>query len=402
MGNIVTVNLPDIGEGVVEGEVIEWLKKEGDSLHKDEPVVIVMTDKATVELPAPQAGKLAKCYFQPGEKAILNQPLYDIDVASDSSASNKEQPKEKPVSAPIKPVPKKETPKSERVPNGKKGLSTPATRRLARELDIDISEISGSGKEGRVVLEDLKNHVQPQQITPIHQLTGDVSKPMIGIPALMAKRMAESKRLIPHFSYFETVDATRLVQLRQHVKLEGEKEGLHITYMPFLIRALSLTIQQFPQINSSVDIQKNEWILHQRQNVGIAISTEQGLIVPVLKDVQDKVIQKLVSAFEELKGKALTGKLKPGDMKEATISISNYGVLGGGGAWATPIINYPETAILAVNKIQKEPFVKNEELVVRNALNLSWSFDHRVIDGDLAANVSHYFANLIQNPAALL
>lgn len=401
MGNIVTVNLPDIGEGVVEGEVIEWLKKEGDSLLKDEPVVIVMTDKATVELPAPQAGKLAKCYFQPGEKAILNQPLYDIEVASGDSAS-RESTKEKSVSAPIKPISKKETSKTERVSNRKRGLSTPATRRTARELNIDISEISGSGKEGRVVLEDLKKQVQPQQNMPIYHLEGDVSKPLVGIPGLMAKRMAESKQLIPHFSYFETVDATRLVQLRQHVKLEGEKEGLHITYMPFLIRALSLTIQQFPQINSSIDNQKNEWVFHQKQNVGIAISTDLGLIVPVLKDVQDKGIKKLVYAFEELKEKALTGQLKSSDMKEGTISISNYGVLGGGGAWATPIINYPETAILAVNKIQKQPLAKNEEVVVRNALNLSWSFDHRVIDGDLAANVSHYFANLIQNPAALL
>lgn len=394
MGNIVTVNLPDIGEGVVEGEVIEWLKKEGDQLQQDEPVVIVMTDKATVELPAPQSGKLAKCYFQPGEKAILNHPLYDIEVFSEIPSRSAK------VESVIPKSIKTEVRKPAHSSKGKV-FSTPATRRLARDLDIDISKISGSGKDGRVLPEDIKKQVI-HEVESINQFVGDVSKPLIGIPALMAKRMSESKRLIPHFSYFETVDATRLVQLRDKIKFQGEKEGLHVTYMPFFIRALSLTIQQFPQINSALDTQKNELIQHLRQNVGIAISTNQGLIVPVLKDVQDKGIDDLIHAYEELKEKALTGKLKSSDMQESTISISNYGVLGGGGVWATPIINYPEIAILAINKIQKQPFVKNDELVVRNALNLSWSFDHRVIDGDLAANVSHYFATLIQNPAPLL
>jgi pyruvate dehydrogenase E2 component (dihydrolipoamide acetyltransferase) len=395
--SIFTVNLPDIGEGVVEGEVLEWLKKLGDELHQDEPVVVVMTDKATVELPAPQPGKLAKCYFQPGEKAILNHPLYDIELSSETSSSNMEPVQDKFLE---KQIPKEELKKSEVLPT-KRGLSTPATRRLARELGIDISKIAGSGKGGRVLVEDIKNHVI-QEIPSINRLSGDIFKPIIGIPALMAKRMAESKRLIPHFTYCEIADATRLVQLRHKLKSEGEKEGLHITYMPFFIRALSLTIQQFPQINSALDSQRNELILHQRQNVGIAISTKQGLIVPVLKDVQNKGIKELVCAFEELKEKAFTGHLKSSDMQESTISISNYGVLGGNGMWATPIINYPEIAILAVNKIQKQPMVKNEELVVRNALNLSWSFDHRIIDGDMAANISHYFVTLIQNPAALL
>lgn len=422
MSNIFTVTMPDIGEGVMEGEVISWLKKINDSIQQDEPVVIIMTDKATVELPSPYPGRLAKQYYEVGQIAIKDKPLYDIELHTKIEA---EAPH---IQEPARPVPSKELKaakkekklsKPELPSTSTKALASPPTRKLARELSIDINQVPGTGKEGRVTKEDLvKFHAgisqmaappKPQKgeprvfsVTPPLRLPGDHERPLIGIPGLMARKMAESKENIPHFSFFEQLDATRLVKLRESFKSEAAKEGISVTYMPFIIRALSLTINQYPIMNSCVDLEKNSIIMHQQQNVGIAITTEQGLIVPVLKNVQALSMPDLIRAYEDLKKKALANKLLSSDMKEGTITVSNFGVLGGGGLWATPIINYPEVAILGIARIHKQPVIRNGEVVVRDVLNLSWSFDHRIIDGDLAATISHHFSTLLQNPAPLL
>lgn len=403
MSKIHTVVLPDIGEGVVEGEVIEWLKNVNDSVQQDEPVVIVMTDKATVELPAPYPGKVVKHYYKPGEVSIKGKPLYDIELAEGQVAIPKQQTKLKekeslapqPCSSPSSPIQKKQHSFDE------KGVAAlPSTRQLAKEMGIDINLVRGTGKEGRVTPEDLRQGLRATTQTPFLNLPGDEEIPIIGIKNLMSQKMQESKRHIPHFSYFEKVDASRLVRLRQKFKEEASKQNIQVTYMPFLIRALCLTIKKFPQFNSSVVNQT--LVVHHQYNIGIAMASPLGLIVPVIKNVQDLSLKDLIYAYEELKAKAAANKLHPNDMKEATITISNFGVLGDGGLWATPIINYPEVAILAVNRIQKQPFVKNDEVVVRDALNLSWSFDHRIIDGDQASAFSHYYATLIENPAPLL
>lgn len=395
MGKIFTVKMPDIGEGVVEGEVISWLKQPNDPLKQDEPVVVVMTDKATVELPAPMPGRLAKQYYQVGQTAIKDKPLYDIEVEEEIPAktSTETKPSKKP--PPIE-LPKKATAESH------KALAAPPARKLAQELGVDINQIKGSGPEGRVTKEDVTHYVQTTSKEKSLSLLGDTEMPLIGIRKLMAKKMSLSKQMIPHFSYFEQVDATRLVQLKQSFKEKAAQQGVTVTFMPFIIRALSMTLSKYPIVNSSVDTEKNVIVMHAQHNVGIAITTEQGLIVPVLKNVEGMTLQELILAYESLKARALSSKLSSNDMKESTITISNFGVLGGGGLWATPIINYPEAAILALARIQKLPLVRNDTIVVRNSLNLSWSFDHRIIDGDLAAAFSHHFSTLLQNPAALL
>jgi pyruvate dehydrogenase E2 component (dihydrolipoamide acetyltransferase) len=408
MNKVVTVKLPDIGEGVVEGEVIEWLKQVNDLVQQDEPVVIVMTDKATVELPSPAPGKLVKQYCRVGEMAVKDKPLYDIQVSEEAIiAPPTPLPKVEVEKAAIAPSKKEAITPERTVSQGQKALATPKTRQLAKEMGLDINLIQGTGREGQVTLEDLKmTHeasIKTEKVpSPILHLPGDEEKPLVGIPALMAKKMAESKAKIPHFSYFEQAEATRLVQLRQKYNEEAIKQGHHVTYMPFLIKALSLTLKQYPTVNSSLDTVQTCLIIHRSHNVGIAINTSLGLIVPVIKDVQDMSLKEIVYAYEDLKNRALTGHLKSQDMKDSTITISNFGVLGGGGLWATPIINYPEVAILAVARIQKQPIVKNDNVVIRDVLNLSWSFDHRIIDGDLAATFSHHFATFIQNPAPLL
>lgn len=399
-----TVTLPDIGEGVVEGEVIEWLKQVGDELHQDEPVVIVMTDKATVELPAPYPGKLVKHYFKPGEMAIKGKPLYDIEVEESIAAPKRSQATVKePIAAP--PSPAKQSSKPTESCGHKKALATPAVRKTARDLGIDLDQIQGTGQEGQVTSEDIKAHLShsrsPLNLTPL-SLPDDRLEPLIGIRQSMAQKMTLSKQLIPHFSYFEQVDASRFVKLRSKVKEEAAKENIQVTYMPFFIKALSLSLKQYPLFNSSIDMENHNIRIHQAHNIGIAMSTKLGLIVAVLKNVEKMSLQDIIRSYESLKDRANHHKLSPSDMKDSTITISNFGVLGGGGLWATPIINYPEVAILALSKIQKQPIAKNGNLEIRDLLNLSWSFDHRVIDGDMAATFSHYFATLIQNPAPLL
>lgn len=415
MGKIFTVTLPDIGEGVVEGEVIEWLKKVGDTLKQDEPVVIVMTDKATVELPAPHPGKLAKQYFQPGQLAILDKPLYDIELAGDAPeikdlkrehnkpVENVQAAKQKPKTETASSLMTKPCPKDNNAQTQQATLAIPAVRHLAKELGIPLDQIKGSGKSGRVTAEDLKQHRETsQKTTELLSLEGDQEEPLIGIRNLMARKMAESKANIPHFAFFEQVEVSRLIQLRQNIKKQAGEEGVQVTYMPFIIRALSATIKKFPHLNSSLDIPHNKLIVHHQQNVGIAVSTHFGLIVPVLKNVQDMSLEQIIRSYEEVIEKAKTNKLHSSDMKEGTITISNYGGIGGGGQWATPIINYPEAAILAVARIQKQPWIKNGVLGIGDVLNVSWSFDHRIIDGDMAVHISHHFCSLIQNPATLL
>ncbi len=416
MSKLFTVNLPDIGEGVVEGEVIEWLKAVGDRATQDEPVVVVMTDKATVELPAPYPGTISKHYFSPGQIAIKGKPLYDITLDeaiegrnhTNGSAASSDAPRER--SASQRPCPAKmQTAVATEQPPSEGILATPATRHLAKQMGIDLALIQGTGPDGRITDEDIRNYGASQQrrstaeeSVPLWSLEGDTPKPVIGIRNLMAKRMALSKRTIPHFTYCEQLDATRLVQLRNNFKDKAALEGIHVTYLPFLIKALSLTLKQYPDANSSYDTEQNVLVLHSQHNIGIAMSTPQGLIVPVLKGVEKMSLVEVIRAFDDLKKRALSNQLKSSEMKEGTFTITNFGVLGGGGGWATPIINPPEVGILGIARIRKQPFVKNSDLVVREALNLSWSFDHRVIDGELAASCSHYFSTLLENPAPLL
>lgn len=429
-----TVHLPDIGEGVVEGEVIEWLKKPGDRVEQDEPIVVVMTDKVTVELPAPYPGILAKQYYKPGQMAYLDKPIYDIEledgqkvIATPSSTSSIATAPEplleapKPISKPSKKSPKEAKPNSQL----KKGaaaqvLATPGTRKLARDMGVDIESVIGTGKEGRVTDEDLRIHVQQQvqgpaltpqtaagraapllsQSTPIPDLEGDERQPILGIRKMIAEKMVEAKYIAPHFSFFDQLDATRLVQMRKRISKEAQQNGVKLTFMPFFIRALSLTLDAFPQVNASVDWQNSELVVHKRQNMGIAMNLKDGLLVPVLKDMQGKPLGDVILAYEDLKQRAVGGSLTSQDMKESTITISNFGALGG--QWATPVINYPEIAILGLARIQPQVIAKQGQIVIQERLNLSWTFDHRVIDGSLAASFSRHFVGILENPSKLL
>lgn len=416
MGDKFLFKMPDIGEGVVEGEVVAWLKHVGDKISKDEPVVVMMTDKATVELPTPYAGLLTQCFYKVGEVAKKDSSLFEIEV---EGALNKtaEVPSVSPDITSLTESPKAP---SLRPSSSKKILAVPPIRKLARDMGILLHQVKGTGREGRITREDLQRYhgelssleqsprAEAQlalaigSVTPINRLSGDRESPIIGIQHLMAEKMVESSHLIPHFSFFDQADATRLVQLHQKMKKHAEEEGIKLTFMPFFIRALSLVLKKYPSLNSSIDPVKNTLILHSIQNIGIAMKTSLGLIVPVLKGVEKLGLFELVYAYDALKEKGKNNQLRPADMKEATMTLTNFGALAGSGVFATPIINYPEVAILGVARIQPQPLVVNRGVEVRDVLNCSWSFDHRVIDGDLAAKVSADFTALIENPAKLL
>ncbi len=406
MDKIYTVKMPDIGEGVVEGEVIEWLKKIDEFVAQDEPVVVLMTDKATVELPSPHPGKIVKHYYQAGETAIRDKPLYDIELEV-GSIEKSNAPAQDLEAPPLRERKQKQTPplpsslSPAQMEEGEV-QATPHVRHLAKELGIDIAKVKGTGKQGRVTEEDLKKFSEKQSVAPSSAPSEDEEVPLVGVRHLMVKKMEISHQQIPPFSYFEEVDASRLILLREKLKDKASEKSLKLTFMPFLIRALSLTIIQFPLINSSLNQARTKVILHKKHNIGVAMATEQGLIVPVLKDVQTMNLESIVKAYEALKQKAIHGKLQPADMKEGTVTISNFGVSESNGLWATPIINYPEVAILAVAKIQKQPIVKQDAIAIGNLMHFSWSFDHRVIDGNAAAAISHFYSHLISNPASLL
>lgn len=374
MTKIFTVRMPDIGEGVVEGEVIEWLKKEGDLVAKDEPVVVVMTDKATVELPSPYSGTLAKQHCKVGEMAVKDHALYDIQTEGEEIAQ--------------KLVGEEKKDKQQLHPIHTDVLAEPPARQLAKELGIDIQLIQGTGKDGRITKEDVQHYkVNPHE----NQI------PLRGIQQLMAQKVSESKKNIPHFSYFDQGDATSLVALKDKMGKESS-----LTYMPFFIKALSLCMNKFPLVNSSLDTKQNVIIVHPFHHIGIAMATSSGLIVAVIKHVEKMTLSEIIQSYETLKTKGQKGTLSAQELKDSTITITNFGALTGKGVFATPIINYPEAAILGLAKIHQAPVVLDNQVQIRDILNCSWSFDHRIIDGALAANVSSEFVRIIEHPQEFL
>lgn len=392
MSKIMTITLPDIGEGVVEGEVIEWLKKEGEPVSQDEPVVVVMTDKATVELPSPYAGRFVKGYYQVGELALLDEPLYDI--ATDQASEELETVEEKK----LEPAVQKEKVVSQK-PTETGLQASPAVRHLAKQLGVSLCEVS-KDHTGPLTAEDVKKHLFKEAalsstttLPPLPRYEGSFEEPLVGIRGLMAETMDISNRVIPHFSFFAPLCTESVRQRREEQKERYAEKGIKLTFMPFFIQALSLALKNVPAANASVDLAAKKLLVHSVHNIGIAMNTPQGLVVPVLKGVESMSFEEIVLGFEALKEKARLGKLEPGMMKEATVTLTNFGTLGG--LAGTPVIPYPQTAILGMGKIQKEAVVEEDVVVIRERVLLSWSFDHRVLDGAKAALLSSSFVDVL-------
>lgn len=392
---ILTVELPDVGEGVLEGEVLEWLKEVGSSVELNEPVVLIMTDKATVELPSPYEGTLVKQHYQQGEVAIVDTPLYDMEVSEDTVAITTHHQSSPPSAAPSE---QHEAPSSDRV----KVQTSPKVRKLAKELGINLEDVEGTGKGGRILESDLQAPSSPKGDVQFPSFANDEVIPITGVKRLIAKNMSRSKRRAAHFACMGQVDARQLVECKQKLQQASSDPENPITYMPLLIRALSLTLAKHPSLNSNYDADRGIMIKHHVHNIGIAARTPSGLVVPVIHAVEKMSFAELVTAYNRLMDRAANNRLEPADLTGSTFTISNFGALGQEVKWGFLVINYPEVAILGTSRIQKQPVVEGDQVVARETINLSWSFDHRVIDGEMAVEFMRDYSALLQDPDAIV
>lgn len=388
--------MPDIGEGVAEGEIVKWMASEGEMIKEDQPLVEVMTDKVNVQIPAPRTGKIARILVKEGEVAKVGQALILIDDGGETSTSAQSVPHQTPTQyaselrANVK-------------PNAGTVLAAPVTRKLARELGVDISSVSGSGNQGKITDDDVRRAAsqRPSQVMmPSGQGLIEETVPLRGIRRTIAEHMMKSKQATAQVTHVDEVDMTNLVLIRDALKGSAEKKGVKLTYIPFIIKALVPALKAYPYVNASLDEQSGNVTLKKYYNIGIATDTEQGLVVPVLKDADKKDIFELAGEIDQLVLKARSGKLTLGEVKGSTFTITNLGAIGG--LFATPIINYPEAAILGVYKISKRPVVREGGIEIRDMTYLSLSFDHRVLDGAYAARFTANMIETIQDTKKLL
>ncbi|MCP4093463.1 MAG: hypothetical protein GY747_08440 [Planctomycetes bacterium] len=426
-GSLFEFPLPDIGEGVHEGEIVRWIVAEGGTVAEDEPVVEVMTDKATVEIPAPVSGVLQSTLVGEGEVATVGDVIFIIATgdgggAAAPAAAAAPAPAGAPVAAPVTAAAAAPAATIPADPN-RKVLAAPATRRLAREMGVDLTTVIGSGPKGRVKPEDVRAAAAapaapvaappvaapapaaaaPQPLPNFPQVVGARETeeiPFRGIRRKTAEAMARSKFTATHFSLIEEVDCTEMVSARTRAKAIGERHGIKVTYMGYIMKATALALMEFPQLNSELDEERGVIVQKQYVNLGIAVDTPNGLVVPVVHDAHLKSILQLSADLMSIAGRARDGKLKPADFADSTFSISNAGNIGG--ILATPIINFPEVAIMGVHTMRKMPRCKGDDIVAAQVMNLSISIDHRIVDGADGARFMVRVREFLEDPSLML
>ncbi|HEY9721412.1 MAG TPA: dihydrolipoamide acetyltransferase family protein [Oscillatoriaceae cyanobacterium] len=407
---VLEFRLPDIGEGVVEGEIVKWLVKEGDEIKEDEPLVEIMTDKATMEIPAPADGKVLQLLFKEGQTCPVGGGMMLMSAEGGHAAPSHEAPAT-PAAAPEAPKAAAAAPATNgHVPTGERALAAPATRKLARDLGVDINQVAGSGPHGRVTKEDVHHHAEGGRPAPVASLPhaqsaplrveGDVERlPIRGLRKKIAEKMAHSAYTAPHVTTFDEVDMTNLVALRGRLKPKAEAQGIKLSYMPFIMKACIAALRQFPLFNASIDDANQEIVVKKFINLGFAAATDNGLMVPVVRHADQKSLFQLAREIPALAEKTREGKATLEELTGGTFTISNVGSVGG--LFATPIINHPEVAILGVNKIEKRAVVRDGEIVVRDMMYLGLSFDHRLIDGADAVRFLNTVIAYMQDPDLL-
>ncbi|PAE06967.1 branched-chain alpha-keto acid dehydrogenase subunit E2 [Terribacillus saccharophilus] len=424
--------MPDIGEGIHEGEIVKWFVKEGDTVAEDDVLCEVQNDKAVVEIPSPYEGTVSKISVGEGEVAIVGDTLITFDgEAGDADGGNAPAPAEQEQTSiqangtesneTVEKI-KEEGPKAEagEAPSGDLIIAMPSVRKYAREQGVDIKQVSGSGKGGRVLAEDIdsfknggaaKSAPQAEASEPAAEqktaapvVSGDEypesREKMSGIRRAIAKAMVNSKSKAPHVTLMDEVDVTELVAHRKKFKAVAAEKEIKLTYLPYVAKALVSVLKNFPILNSSIDDATDEIITKHYYNIGIAADTEKGLLVPVVKNADRKSIFTISQEINELAVKARDGKLAPDEMKGASSTISNIG--SAGGQWFTPVINYPEAAILGVGRIAEKAIVKDGEIVAAPVLALSLSFDHRIVDGATAQTAMNHLKRLLADPQLIM
>jgi len=408
---------PDVGEGIHEGKLVKWLVKEGDEVKADQAIVEVETDKAVVEIPAPKAGFILKVYFKEGEVITVGQVMVVIGEKGEPVPALEEQ---KPAGAPKMPMmPGFKPPASSMpappvsAPAAGQVFATPSVRMRARELNVDLAKVKGSGPGGRIMPEDVEaaakggvSSVGVQQ-TPTtttekfeHHAYGPEERiPLTNIRRRIAEQMSKSERIIPHVAHLDEADVTELAFVREQEKRMAENAGVKLTYLSYIVKAVVAALKAHPYVNASFDHERNEIIVKKYYNVGIAVDTPEGLIVPVLWKADEKKLYDIAREIVRLGEEARARKLRLEDVRGGTFTITNIGSIGG--EYFTPIINYPECAILGVGRMRDKPVVKNGQVTIRKMLALSLSFDHRIIDGAEAARFMNDIIKMLENPKML-
>ena len=422
--------LPDIGEGIAEGEIVKWFVKPGDTINEDDTLLEVQNDKSVEEIPSPVTGTVKNVIVPEGTVANVGDVLVEIDAPGHNSAPS--------TSAPSAEAPKEKVETSDSAsvveaadPN-KRVLAMPSVRQFAREKDVDISQVTATGKGGRVTKEDIENFLAgapssapakseaPEAATPKEAAPAAESKPaepakpfksnlgdleervaMTPTRKAIAKAMVNSKHTAPHVTLHDEVEVSKLWDNRKRFKEVAAANGTKLTFLPYVVKALTATVKKYPVLNASIDDANQEIVYKHYYNIGIATDTDHGLYVPNVKDADRKGMFAIADEINEKAKLAHDGKLSAEDMRNGTITISNIGSVGGG--WFTPVINYPEVAILGVGTIAQQPIVNAEgEIVVGRVMKLSLSFDHRIVDGATAQQAMNNIKRLLADPELLM
>ncbi|GHE22771.1 dihydrolipoyllysine-residue acetyltransferase [Halomonas urumqiensis] len=426
--------LPDIGEGIVECEVVEWRVSEGETIAEDQPVVDVMTDKALVEITAPEAGVVSKLHVGKGEIAKVHAPLYAYQPEGTEASLEEPQAVARQASTAANPpspaADAKVVRQGHRSGESPAGVETgrgpygripaaPAVRRLLREHELTLDEVPGTGKQGRVLKDDVQRYLdaggkatrvqQPDTTAPgadnaaaAEPITqGGKVEPLRGVRAVMARRMVEAATTIPHFQYGEEIDVTALLALRERLKPLAEAENTRLTLMPLFMKAMALAVKAHPILNARLNDEATEIHYQDSVNIGMAVDSRAGLMVPNVKGVERRTLLEVAAEIQRLTEDARAGRVAQQDLKGGTISISNIGALGG--TYAAPIINAPEVAIVAIGKTQWLPrFDEHGEVTRRAIMTITWSGDHRIIDGGTIARFCNAWKGYLEAPETML
>lgn len=420
--------LHDIGEGIHEGVITKWFVKEGDTIAEFEPLLEVQNDKAVVELPSPVSGLIAKLLVNEEDTVSVGDILAHIQQEGVAEMSN-ESPKEINVASPNE---SKETTEEEKVvpvvvsstnnPHDWSVIAMPSVRKYAREKGVDLTKVTGSGKNGRILRGDIdafshmpsefkelvggadkiitSTSTQAKPVVPLAEGEAETRVKMTPTRRAIAKAMVNASTVIPSVTMMDEVDVTHLVAHRNAFKAYASEQGVKLTFLPYVIKALVKTLQTYPLLNASIDEETNEIVYKHHYNIGIATDTENGLYVPVVQHADHKSMLAIATEIQTLASKARDGKLAPHEMKNGTCSISNFGSVGG--YIGTPIINHPEVAILGVGRIEEKAIVKNGEITIAPTLALSLTFDHRIIDGATAQRAINELKRILHDPSVLL
>jgi pyruvate dehydrogenase E2 component (dihydrolipoamide acetyltransferase) len=387
--------LPDLGEGITEGEIRKWIVREGEAVNEHQTVLELETDKAIVEVPSPRKGTVLKIKKEEGEIAKVGETLMTIALEGEAAGQKPEageKGSERPKSVSVVGVlPEEEEEHKAEV------LATPAVRALARELGVRLETLKGSGPSGSITPEDVKRAAQKpaaeDRLGPVERI------PLRGLRRTIARNLMTAQKTTVSVTAMDEADITELWDLREREKKSLQTKGIHLTFLPFFMKAVQHSLAEHPMLNASVDEAREEIIVKKYCNIGVAVDTPEGLMVPVVRDTGKKTILDLATEIQELSRKAHERKITLEEMKGSTFTITNYGHFGG--IFATPVINYPDVAILGTGKISDKPWVKDGQILIRKILPLSLTFDHRVTDGVDASLFLSKIINYLEDPALL-